>query len=247
MDSTKKRYIFYGVFGVLVISSVIAIVCLINNLFQYKRASEEYSTLESQVVTETSTQPKKTVTMYSGTGTTENITSINPDAPNINTQSVPEQSIDFAALLKSNPDCVGWIYVPNTNINYPVVRSSDNIDYVKKTFNGTENIAGCIFSDCRIDSPFSQKTILYGHNMKNGTMFHDLFKIEQSPDNYEVWIYLQGGTLFHYYIDDVKRTTKKDSDVYSISPTYDDTLVLSTCIKDDTRLVVIAKRDWYQF
>lgn len=247
MSTEKKRYIFFGIIAVLVLSTIIAVVCLINNMLQYKKAKEEYTAIEEQVVTPPSTVPKKTVTLYSGTATTEVVTNKNPDAPEVSTQVTPDMDINFYELLKTNPDCVGWIYVPNTNINYPVVQSKDNIDYVRKTFNGTDNIAGCIFSDCRIVSPFSQKTILYGHNMKNGTMFHDLFEIEKDPDKFDIWIYLQGGTLYHYYVEDVKRTVKTDSEVYSISSTYDDTLVLSTCIKNDTRLVVIAKRDWYQF
>lgn len=93
------------------------------------------------------------------------------DAP----QETPPISVDFAALIKENADVVGWIYCEDTPINHPVLQGEDNSHYLHRMFDGSRNNAGSIFMDCRNDAEFSHhNTLLYGHNMKNGTMFGTL-------------------------------------------------------------------------
>lgn len=88
-----------------------------------------------------------------------------------------DPTIDFDALLSINPDCVGWIYIPGTEISYPIVQSSDNNHYLKYLFNGQWNSNGSIFLDCRVNPSLSDRhSIIYGHHMKNGTMFSGLTK-----------------------------------------------------------------------
>lgn len=83
--------------------------------------------------------------------------------------------VDFAALAEINPDIVAWIYIEDTEINYPVVQGSDNQYYLKHLFSGEWNSLGCIFLDTRNAPDFSdQNSIIYGHHMKNGTMFSGL-------------------------------------------------------------------------
>lgn len=84
-------------------------------------------------------------------------------------------AVDFAALAEINPDIVGWIYIEDTEINYPVVQGSDNQYYLKHLFNGKWNSSGCIFLDSRNTPDFSDRhSVIYGHHMKNGTMFSGL-------------------------------------------------------------------------
>lgn len=78
----------------------------------------------------------------------------------------------FDSLLKMNKDTVGWIYVKNTNINYPVVQGNRNNYYLWRDFNKKRNNYGWIFMDYRNNhNNLDQNTIIYGHNVKEGIMF----------------------------------------------------------------------------
>lgn len=80
--------------------------------------------------------------------------------------------VDFDGLLKTNCDVTGWIYIEDTNINEPIVQGTDNKYYVDHMADGTRNSAGSIFIDYRNAPDFSDPhTVIYGHNMKNKTMF----------------------------------------------------------------------------
>ena len=79
--------------------------------------------------------------------------------------------MDFAPLQAINPDIVAWLRIPGV-LEYPVVRGEDNSYYLNHTVQKTYNIAGSIFLDYRNERDFSDsKNIIYGHNMKDGSMF----------------------------------------------------------------------------
>lgn len=82
-------------------------------------------------------------------------------------------TVDFDALAAINPDIVGWIYIPGTVINYPVVQTSNNTTYLSKLFDLTGNGSGTIFMDMDNTSPgmADQQTTIYGHHMNDGSMF----------------------------------------------------------------------------
>ena len=76
-------------------------------------------------------------------------------------------------MEKINKDIIGWINIPNTNINYPIVKDNDSLKYLTHTFDGKYNHNGSIFT--LNNSPFQDKiTVIHGHNMKNGIMFSEL-------------------------------------------------------------------------
>jgi len=97
-----------------------------------------------------------------------------------NSEAEPEESwpvVDFEALHKICPDVIGWIYVKDTGINYPMVQSEDNNYYLRRLIDGTNNKSGTIFMDYRNDPEFKNRhTIIYGHNMRNDTMFAHITK-----------------------------------------------------------------------
>lgn len=109
--------------------------------------------------------------------------------------AVEEQtySIDWRSLRAVNPDVVAWIKIPGTVVDYPIVQTKDNQYYLKKGFDGKKNSCGTIFmnTDNRMD--FSDdNTVLYGHNMKNGSMFAVLNKYREEAfykEHKEVWLF----------------------------------------------------------
>ncbi len=90
-------------------------------------------------------------------------------------QEEQNKEVDFTSLEKINPDIAGWLSAEGTEIDYPVVHGKDNNFYLNHLFTGEPNKMGSIFMDYRNNSYFSDKnTIIYGHNMKNGSMFSSL-------------------------------------------------------------------------
>jgi sortase B len=80
--------------------------------------------------------------------------------------------VDFAALKALNSQIVGWIQIPNTPVNYPVVQTSDNDYYLDHSFLGRYDQFGAVFMDYRSDASLGDyTTVLYGHHLKNGEMF----------------------------------------------------------------------------
>ena len=83
--------------------------------------------------------------------------------------------VDLAQLRQVNPDVLGWISIPGTQLDYPILRGEDNQYYLNHTWQGKRNAAGSVFLECQSSPDLSDfNTIFYGHNMKNGSMFGSL-------------------------------------------------------------------------
>lgn len=90
----------------------------------------------------------------------------------------PLINVDFNELLKKNSDTIAWINVNNTNINYPIVQTTNNDYYLNHSYNKEQNEAGWIFMDYRNNKNFDNiNTIIYGHSRLNKTMFGSLSKV----------------------------------------------------------------------
>lgn len=98
-----------------------------------------------------------------------------PDTKNGAIKEHSNLQVDFEGLKKVNPDIAAWIEIPALGISYPVVRGTDNSYYLSHLFDGEYNSSGSIFVDCHNQPDFSDSnTIVYGHNMRNGSMFGTL-------------------------------------------------------------------------
>ena len=101
-------------------------------------------------------------------------------------------AVDFDALAEINPNVVAWLMLDGTPINYPVVQGTNNTHYLRHLFDGRRNAAGAIFVDSFNQPGFVDRhTVIYGHYMRNGTMFAALQRygtqefFEEHP-----WIFL---------------------------------------------------------
>ena len=145
------------------------------NMTQYKISETVYSELENSI-NEISQEEIKYDNDYSLENKHDNET----------------EKINFEELKQINSDIVGWITNKDRSINYPVVQGKDNDYYLNHLFNKNENSSGCIFIDYRNDSSFSDKnSIIYGHNMNNGSMFASLLNYKEEKyflENNEFYI-----------------------------------------------------------
>lgn len=83
--------------------------------------------------------------------------------------------VDFEGLRAINPEVVGWIYCEGTGINYPVMQGENNDYYLTHSYDGAYNVSGSIFVEAENRAGFADRnTIIYGHNMKNDSMFAHL-------------------------------------------------------------------------
>lgn len=175
-------------------------------------------------------------------------------------------SIDFEALKKENSDIIGWIYCPDTPINYPIVKGKDNNQYLRTDLNGKYLVSGTLFADYRNGNIGDDRNyIVYGHNMKNSTMFGTLVKYKEQSyyDAHPILYFL---TPDENYIIELcaGAVVKRDSDIYNPNPEknvlaaftekstfqssveiseYESIITLSTCSYEfnNARYVLIAK------
>ena len=141
--------------------------------------------------------------------------------------------VDFAGMWKVNPDVYAWITVPGTSIDYPILQHpTDNTYYLNYNIDGSYGYPGCIYTENMNSKEFTDNnTVIYGHNMKNGTMFAGLHKYEDTSffeENSKVYIYTPDKelsyTIFAAYIYDDRHL------MYSFN--FADEAVYSTYLKD---------------
>ena len=106
----------------------------------------------------------------------------------------PDLKVDFTGLQSQNPDICAWIYIPGTDVDYPVLKGTDNSFYLSHDAYGQYSPDGSIFVDAGCGDDFDDfDTIIYGHNMSTGTMFKTLHNYEDDEfwnENRNVYIYL---------------------------------------------------------
>ena len=104
-----------------------------------------------------------------------NNSSDKPSADRVPEDTKKELTAQVRQLSAEHSNFVAWLYIPDTNIDYPIMQSGDNEYYTRRAVDGSYLYAGSLFMDYRCSSDFSDfNSVIYGHNMGNGTMFADI-------------------------------------------------------------------------
>ena len=194
----------------------------------------------------------------------------NADLENETTDDKAKRKRNIKALFKKNNECIGWVCIPNTHIDYPVMHTPENPEkYLHRNFYGVYSVSGTPFMDSRCTME-SINRIFFAHNMKNDTMFSDLlgymdkkylkkhpvveFETLEGCVEYEVFAVLQikSDDVWYDFIEaydeeeynlaiaDILERSEYDT---GIVPKYGDRLLtLSTCYTSNSeeRLIVVA-------
>ena len=116
--------------------------------------------------------------------------------------SYPDLQVDFAALRSVNKDICAWLYIPGTDVNYPVMKGGDNSYYLTHDADGNYSPDGSLFVDVANSTKFTDfDTVIYGHNMSSGTMFKTLHNYEDESfweDNRNIYVYIPGEVLTYH-------------------------------------------------
>ncbi|MEE0649100.1 class B sortase [[Clostridium] scindens] len=176
---------------------------MVRDICQYTESAGAYVDLASLVEL-----PEQTETPENDTTETE---------PAGEEPSVVLPVVDFEALRETGPDIIGWLSLPDTVINYPVTQADDNEYYLHHLYDGTYNKVGCLFADYENQADFSDRnTIIYGHNMRDGSMFAALNEYdEQSYFDTHKQMYLvtpEGGYLCEIFTAFVAKPSESGSD-----------------------------------
>lgn len=198
----KKKQIRSTVCGVILAAAAISAAVGIRGYLLQKQAGYEYESIREEA----------------GSG-----------MPGENHAAAPSADIpiDFETLRERNPDVYAWITVPGTAVDYPVLQSaSDNSYYLTHTIDGEKKPEGAIFTETDNRKDFEDpNTVIYGHDMKNGSMFHSLHNFmdrEFFDSNRDVIIYTQDAVrhyrIFAAYLSDDRHILRSrdfsDPDVY---------------------------------
>ncbi len=177
------------------------------------------------------------------------------------TPSLPENPVNFERQRELNADIYAWIYIPSTNVNYPILQSAtDDLYYLRRGVDENYDISGVIFTQSHNKKDFSDPvTLIYGHNMTEyGTMFATLHNFED-PDFFEkndtFYIYTPGHILTYKIVSAYRYDDRHIMNSFNFSDPavvreYFDYVMTPTLLpmnvregvelKDDDRLVVLS-------
>ena len=183
-----RRFLASVLFITSVVLLAISSYSLMGMFREYKQADEIKNKL--QQIHETAAQPAEQEETqmpqaiskpYEASAPEES----RPEAPE--EQAAPAREVDagLVALHEENPDCIYWITIPETDIDYPVMfRPQEKDYYLKRDFYGNYSGSGTLYMDEDCDPEWGDNLIIYGHHMNNGTMFAELENYK-SKDFYE--------------------------------------------------------------
>ncbi len=158
-------------------------VLLVKELIQRRQASEYLALVQGQYVPE--------IPVFLNTNTKDNNSDNTEDAIIITAEQVDKANPSIQHLVEEYPDAIGWLTIEGADVSHPFVQADDNSTYLWTDLNKEYINGGTLFMDYYNARDFSDKlTVIYGHNMRNGTMFGQLANyldfdyLLQNPDVY---------------------------------------------------------------
>lgn len=186
-NNGSKNLIYKILLVVFLVGLIVCLALMGYNAWAEKKAQENFENLlSSEIETEAATEVETDILAQLGI-------------------TVPEKNLDWEELWETNEHIYAWIYVPNTNVDYPVLQHpTDDSYYLNYNLDGSKGYPGCIYTEHKYNSTdwTDFNTLLYGHNMKNGTMFKTLHYFEDSTffeENRYIYIY----TPDYVYVYDI--------------------------------------------
>ena len=176
-EKKKRRRFGWLIPAVLLVVFVFSFANFMREFLTYQQAENEYKELEKyiEVIPEGEEAPSD--------AEAEESTAEAPEEDEKEQYQYPNLQIDYDGLTATNSEFTGVIYIPVLNLTYPIAQSTGNDKYLHTTFEGTSNASGCIFLDCAASKDFSDSnSFIFGHNMKNGTMFGSLKQFLQKEE-----------------------------------------------------------------
>ena len=199
----NKRKVKRVVAGIFILGFLACVIWLAKYFFQTAEAQQDMEALRESYVQETE-KPEATQESQEQAATEQESgendgseTLEESRYPGLDGYDVPEKAIDFAALQQEeNEHIYAWITVPGTAIDYPIVQHPEEPDYyLDYNLDGSKGYPGGIYTQFYNSKDWEDaNTVIYGHNMKNGTMFAGLHRYEDSEffENYPyVYIYTE--------------------------------------------------------
>lgn len=201
-EKKKRRRFGWLIPAVLLVVFVFSFANFMREFLTYQQAKNEYKELGKyiEVIPEGEEAPSD--------AEAEESTAEAPEEDEKEQYQYPNIQIDYDGLAATNSEFTGVIYIPVLNLTYPIAQSTGNDKYLHTTFEGTRNASGCIFLDCAASKDFSDSnSFIFGHNMKNGTMFGSLKQFLQKEELCDedpyIYIYQKNQVLvyriFAYY------------------------------------------------
>ena len=242
MYKIKIDDVLTGIFGMIIF---ICLALITKDMINYKKADNEYDRLKKYISDETETETvnaDETGNPY----IPQYPDNIESDASEWNAEGL---AADYDKLYEINNDLVCILSIPSLDLKYPVVQGSDNVKYLNTTFEGNKNPAGCLFIDYENSRDMTDPhTYIYGHNMKDGSMFGSLKRImKNDKDKKDIKAYIT--TERGKYAYDLEKAEVVNIDEYRASDKADDLLTLYTCWGNDKnkRLLVTFAREKSNF
>ncbi len=195
----KKQWVVVWVASIVLVIAALSVLCVY--LYKMYSAGSGYKELISIISSHDVSDEKQS----SGGSSSEPDKNVSSDgssggsSPAKKTNSV-NHGVNFTELQKINEDIYAWIYIPNTNVDYPILQTSgDDAFYLSHNYKKEYEFAGSIYTEKLNKKDFSDpNTLVYGHNMLNGSMFRTLHDF-RDPDffaaNPYIYVYLPDRTL----------------------------------------------------